>query len=119
MLTIYGIANCDTMKKARRWLDEQGIAYHFHDYRKAGVDKEWLAARIAEFGWDSVVNRKGTTWRKLPEDVRTTMDADTALTALLEQPAMIKRPLLGPLKTDDSGYLLGFAPEAWLPILKH
>ncbi len=118
MLTIYGIANCDTMKKARRWLDDQGIAHHFHDYRKAGVDQDWLAARIAEFGWENVVNRKGTTWRKLPEDVRSAMDADSALTALLAQPSMIKRPLLGPLKIEDSEYLLGFSPETWLPILK-
>ena len=97
------------MKKARRWLDDNSIDYSFHNYRKDGLDKEWLEARIKELGWEQVVNRRGTTWRKLPEDIRSTMDAASAVEALLEQPGMIKRPLL------DTGkeYLLGFSPDEW------
>ncbi len=111
MLTIYGIPNCDTLKKARKWLDGQGLAYRFHNYRKEGLDRDWLKARIDEFGWENVVNRKGTTWRKLPEQQRHAMNAERALDALLEQPGMIKRPLLGSLA--EGGYLLGFATEQW------
>ena len=113
MLVLYGIANCDTVKKARKWLVHEGIDYHFHDYRKAGVDADWLKARIDEFGWQSVVNRKGTTWRKLPEALRNAMDTEGAVQVLLEQPAMIKRPLLGPVSPVNNTYLLGFSAECW------
>ncbi|MTI13386.1 ArsC family reductase [Sansalvadorimonas verongulae] len=113
MLTLYGIPNCDTMKKARKWLDEQGLEYAFHNYRKDGLEKGWLTDRINELGWEQVVNRRGTTWRKLPEDVRNAMTAETAVNALLEQPGMIKRPLL------DTGknYLLGFSADKWAEAL--
>ncbi|MCL6271548.1 ArsC family reductase [Sansalvadorimonas sp. 2012CJ34-2] len=114
MITIFGIQNCDTMKKARRWLDNNNLEYAFHDYRKDGVDRGWLKARIDELGWEWLVNRRGTTWRKLSEDVRNTMDAASAIEILLEQPGMIKRPLL------DTGdhYLLGFSETVWEKELK-
>ena len=113
MITLYGIPNCDTMKKARTWLDQQGLEYTFHNYRKDGLDKSWLTERINELGWEQVVNRRGTTWRKLPEDVRAAMTAETAVDALLEQPGMIKRPLLDTPK----GYLLGFSADKWAETL--
>ncbi|CAM3734135.1 ArsC family reductase [Parendozoicomonas haliclonae] len=112
-LTLYGIPNCDTMKKARKWLDDNGLEYTFHNYRKDSLDRDWLKARIDELGWEQVVNRRGTTWRQLPQEQRDTMDADSALETLLEQSGMIKRPLFGPLNSDGSGYLLGFKADDW------
>ncbi|WP_281647839.1 ArsC family reductase [Parendozoicomonas sp. Alg238-R29] len=114
MITLFGIPNCDTMKKARTWLDQQSIEYTFHNYRKDGLDKNWLKDRIDELGWEQVVNRRGTTWRKLPEDTRNNMNAETAVEALLEQSGMIKRPLLD----TGNGYLLGFSADKWSEALK-
>ena len=94
MTTIYGIKNCDTMKKAFRWLDEHNIEYTFHDYRQDGLDRERLASWIEQLGWEAVVNKRGTTWRKLTPEAQAAMNDQTALEVLLEQPAMIKRPLL-------------------------
>lgn len=91
---IYGIKNCDTMKKARRWLDEHGVTYEFHDYKAHGADKALLEDAIKTHGWDNVINRRGTSWRKLPDELRAGMNAQSALTAALENPSLIKRPLL-------------------------
>ena len=109
MITIYGIPNCDTIKKARRWLEQQGVEYTFHDYRKNGLDKEWLQQRTEDLGWEQLVNRRGTTWRKLPEEIRNSMNSTSAVEAMLEQPGMIKRPLLH----HNTGWLLGFSVEQW------
>lgn len=113
MTTIYGIKNCDTMKKAMRWLNEQGIDYRFHDYRKDGLDKKQLQAWAADLGWENLLNRRGTTWRKLPETTRETINETAAIELMLEQPAMIRRPLL------DTGkkITLGFDPDAWQALL--
>lgn len=109
-IVIYGIKSCDTMKKAFTWLDQQGLDYQFHDYKKAGApEPEQLANWISELGWENVINRRGTTWRKLPEQRRQNMDADDAIRAAIENPSMIKRPLL----EYDNGLLLGFSPEQW------
>ncbi|MDF7680654.1 ArsC family reductase [Enterobacteriaceae bacterium ESL0689] len=95
MLTLYGIKNCDTIRKARRWLDAHQIAYRFHDYRLDGLDRELLDTFIAELGWQALLNTRGTTWRKLDAHVRDSIDnADAAATLMLEMPAIIKRPLL-------------------------
>jgi len=91
---IYGIANCDTMKKARCWLDEHDIDYEFHDYRKQGLDEEKLQSMEAKLSWEAMLNRRGTTWRKLPEDVRDNIDRASALRLMLENPAIIRRPIL-------------------------
>ncbi len=109
MLTIYGIRNCDTMKKARAWLDAAGVEYRFHDYKVAGADQERLAAWVTALGWESVLNRAGTTFRKLPDADKAGLDAEKAVVLMLAQPSMIKRPILqGP------GVLLaGFKPDAW------
>ncbi|HDG9786640.1 TPA: ArsC family reductase [Raoultella ornithinolytica] len=95
MLAMYGIKNCDTIKKARRWLEANHIAYQFHDYRADGLDRELLNTFIAELGWEALLNTRGTTWRKLDETVRAGINnADAAAALMLEMPAIIKRPLL-------------------------
>lgn len=93
-ITIYGIKNCDTMKKAFRWLDDHDFSYDFHDYKKDGADIEVLKKAIKAHGWETVINRRGTTWRKLPDDIKETMDADKAIEIAHETPSIIKRPIL-------------------------
>jgi arsenate reductase (glutaredoxin) len=108
-LTLYGIPNCDTVKKARVWLDQHGVAFVFHDYKKAGVDRTRLQAWVAEHGWQTVLNRAGTTFRALPEADKADLTADRAIELMLAQPSMIKRPVL------DLGdrTLVGFKPELY------
>jgi arsenate reductase len=108
-VTIYGIRNCDTMKKARGWLDAHGVAYDFHDYKTSGIDRPHLDAWVAEHGWEVVLNRAGTTFRKLPDADREGIDAEKAIELMLAQPSMIKRPVL------DLGAhtLVGFKPEQY------
>ena len=108
-VTLYGIPNCDTIKKARNWLAEHQVDYQFHDYRKQGVDLELLKAMAAELGWDSMLNRRGTTWRALPEETRERIDAASAENLMLDNPAIIKRPVL-----DVAGSLhLGFSSQQY------
>lgn len=110
MTTLYGIPNCDTVKKARTWLDDQGIAYAFHDFKKAGVPPQ-LDDWVAQLGWEAVLNRKGTTWRKLDAAQQAAVhDAASAAALLREQPSAIKRPVV---EWDDGALTVGFAPEAW------
>lgn len=107
--TIYGIKNCDTMKKARAWLDANGIAYRFHDYKADGIDAAHLERWSDALGWEKLLNRAGTTFRKLPEADRTDIDRSKAIALMLAQPSMIKRPVL-----DVDGTLLaGFKPDAY------
>jgi arsenate reductase len=91
---ICGIKNCDTMQKALKWLDAQGVDYDFHDYKVSGLHKDAFAQAVAAHGWDTALNRRGLTWRKLPDDVKTSMDAAQAELAALENPSIVKRPLL-------------------------
>ncbi|WP_145482305.1 ArsC family reductase [Yersinia rohdei] len=110
-LRLYGIKNCDTIKKARRWLEEQGIAYQFHDYRVDGLSDDLLQGFINKLGWEPLLNTRGTTWRKLPPAQREAIiDAQTAKVLMLEQPAIIKRPLL---EAANSAMLLGFSIETY------
>ena len=105
--TLYGIRNCDTMKKAWTWLDTHGVAYAFHDYKKEGIDRPRLEAWVKQVGWETLLNRSGTTFRKLPDAERTGLDADKAIRLMQAQPSMIKRPVL-----EVGGELLvGFKPE--------
>jgi Spx/MgsR family transcriptional regulator len=109
MITIYGIKNCDTMKKARAWLDGHGIAYDFHDYKTAGIAKDKLKQWSDELGWETLLNRAGTTFRKLPHADKEGLTENKAVALMLAQPAMIKRPVL-----DNGGKLLiGFKPEIY------
>ena len=107
--TIYGIKNCDTMKKARTWLDEHDAAYDFHDYKASGIDRAHLEAWIDKAGWETVLNRAGTTFRKLPDAERENLTREKAIALMLAQPSMIKRPVL-----EHGGTLLiGCKPEAY------
>ena len=108
-ITIYGIKACDTMKKARTWLDEHGVAYDFHDYKTLGIDRARLERWVGEAGWEAVLNRAGTTFRKLPDADKAGLDAQKAIGLMLAQPSMIKRPVL------DLGdrLLVGFKPDAY------
>jgi len=110
MTTLYGIPNCDTVKKARVWLDGRGAAHAFHDYKKAGVDEAALRGWVAAHGWETVLNRKGTTFRALPDADKADLDADRAVRLMSAQPSMIKRPILA---LDDGRTLVGFDPKAW------
>ena len=113
MITIYGIKNCDTMKKARAWLDGQGVAHAFHDYKASSIDRASLTRWVGEHGWETVLNRAGTTFRALPEADRQGLDADRAITLMLAQPSMIKRPVL-----DLGGRtIIGFKPEIYAAAL--
>jgi len=94
MITMYGIPNCDTIKKARKWLDDHGVAYAFHDYRKDGVDEGRLRIWVSEHGWETLLNRAGTTFRKLPDHQKQDIDEEKAITLMLANPSMIKRPVL-------------------------
>ena len=112
-VTIHGIKSCDTMRKAFAWLDAQGVAYRFHDYKTAGLDRAMLEAWVAQLGWEALLNRAGTTFRKLPEEQKQGLDAAKAVALMLAQPSMVKRPVL-----DAGGRLLvGFAPDAWAKAL--
>jgi arsenate reductase len=93
-VTMYGIPNCDTIKRAKSWLDAHGVPFAFHDYKKAGIDRARLEGWVEELGWEVLLNRAGTTFRKLPEDARAGLDAGKAVTLMLAQPSMIKRPVL-------------------------
>ncbi|WP_071872741.1 ArsC family reductase [Atopomonas hussainii] len=110
MITLYGIKACDTMKKARTWLDEHGVAYTFHDYKKDGAPSAELLARWCdELGWEKVLNRAGTTFRKLPDEAKADLDQARAIALMQQQPSMIKRPVLA---LSDQ-HLLGFKPELY------
>src|SRR5690242_19594473 len=108
-VTIYGIKNCDTMKKERAWLDGHGIAYDFHDYKTAGIDRARLKGWAAKLGWETLLNRAGTTFRKLPDADKAGLTESKALSLMLDQPSMIKRPVL-----EAGGKLLvGFKPDVY------
>ena len=94
MIIIYGIPNCDTMKKARKWLKANGVEYEFHDYKKMGVPEKKLIAWVKKTGWGQILNKRGTTWRKLDESVKENMDETQAINVMLEHPSIIKRPVL-------------------------
>jgi Spx/MgsR family transcriptional regulator len=113
MITIYGIRNCDTMKKAMRWLEEQGIEYRFHDYRREGLEPATLRSWEEELGWQVLLNRRGQLWRKLPQRQRDCIDRDSALRIMEKDPGIIKRPVLD----TGSRRLVGFTPEQYEQLL--
>ncbi|MCU1715809.1 ArsC family reductase [Pseudomonas sp. 5P_3.1_Bac2] len=106
---LYGIKACDTMKKARTWLDEHGKSYSFHDYKVSGIDRENLEKWCTEHGWETILNRAGTTFRKLDEVQKSDLDQSKAIALMLAQPSMIKRPVLAL----GSKTLVGFKPERY------
>jgi arsenate reductase len=112
-ITLYGIKACDTMKKARNWLEDHRVAYDFHDYKAAGIDRARLEEWAGQVGWETLLNRSGTTFRKLPEADRAPLDEKKAIALMLAQPSMIKRPVL------DLGdrLVVGFRPEVYAAAL--
>jgi arsenate reductase (glutaredoxin) len=109
-ITIYGIKNCDTMKKARAWLDQRGVAYAFHDYKAAGIERERLEGWAKKVGWEVLLNRAGTTFKKLLEKDKEDLTEKKAVALMLAQPSMIKRPVLD---LGGERLLVGFSPEAY------
>ncbi|KAF0105717.1 MAG: hypothetical protein FD144_355 [Rhodospirillaceae bacterium] len=109
MTTIYGIKNCDTMKKARAWLDGKGVAYGFHDYKASGIDRARLEGWARKVGWQALLNRAGTTFRKLPDTEKEGLTESKAIALMIAQPSMIKRPVL---EAGDK-LLVGFRPEQY------
>lgn len=106
-VTLYGIKNCDTVRRARKWLEGQGVDYRFHDFRADGLDAELAKLWLAEIGPDTLINRRGTTWRKLPDEVRTELDGDKAAALIISLPTLIKRPVI-----DNNGRLtVGFTDQ--------
>jgi arsenate reductase len=108
-ITVYGIKNCDTMKKARSWLDGHGVAYTFHDYKASGIDKAHLLRWSKAVGWETLLNRAGTTFRKLDDGAKQGLTETRAIALMLEQPSMIKRPVLDL----DGNIIVGFKPEIY------
>lgn len=104
MITVHGIKNCDTVKKALKWLTDNHIEHCLYDYRVEGIDSAWLEKAEAQFGWENLVNKRSTTWRNLSDDVKKTLSKDTALDVLLAQPTLIKRPII----LQDKLALIGF-----------
>lgn len=112
MTILYGIKNCDTIKKAKKWLEQENIAYEFHDYRVDGLDPKWLGDIESVLGWEQLLNTRGTTYRKLDEQQKTDMDAQKAIGLMMEYPAMIKRPLL----VHQGKHYLGFKADIYAEI---
>jgi Spx/MgsR family transcriptional regulator len=113
-VTIYGIKNCDTMKKARAWLDKHGVDYAFHDYKSAGIDRAQLERWAKKAGWETLLNRAGTTFKKLPEKEKDCITPAKAIALMLKQPSMIKRPVL---EAEGGKLLVGFKPEQYAATL--
>ncbi|WP_114765201.1 ArsC family reductase [Vibrio rhodolitus] len=111
-ITMYGIPNCDTIKKAKKWLDAENIGYEFHDYRKQGIDENLVNAFCQALGWENVLNKRGTTYRQLSQEQKDTLNQETVIALLIEQPAMIKRPIL----LVDNQYHIGFKADQYAAI---
>lgn len=112
-ITVYGIPNCDTVKKARGWLDGLGLEYRFHDYKKAGIEPEKLREWVEAKGWEAILNRKGTTFRKLPECDRSDLDAAKAIRLMGANTSAIKRPVVEYAHEGGPGLLVGFDTQEW------
>lgn len=108
-LRVYGIRNCDTVKKARRWLDQNAIPFEFVDFRQEGISREQLVDWCQHCGWEQLVNRRGMTWRKLPEEQRNNLDQDRAIELMLENPTLIRRPVV----SDGNTVTVGFDESRW------
>ncbi|WP_260259551.1 ArsC family reductase [Vibrio intestinalis] len=111
-VTMYGIPNCDTIKKAKKWLEAEGVEFEFHDYRKQGVDNAMVSEFCQALGWELVLNKRGTTYRQLSQEQKDGLNQETAIELLVEQPAMIKRPIL----LVDGQYHIGFKADQYAAI---
>lgn len=108
-MKLYGIKNCDTVKKARKWLDDNGVVYEFHDFKQDGLSSDKLSQWEQAVGWETLINKRGTTWRKLPDEVRDTIGAPSAHQIMLENPSIIKRPVVE--RGDEVS--VGFSADEW------
>ncbi|HED36359.1 MAG TPA: ArsC family reductase [Gammaproteobacteria bacterium] len=113
MIKLYGIPNCDTIKKARKWLSANGLEYDFHDYRKQGVPEKELSKWIKQTDWELLLNKRGTTWRKLDEETKNSIDKASATQIMLDNPSIIKRPVL----TQNKTLLIGFKEDEYSQLL--
>jgi arsenate reductase len=113
MIKIYGIPNCDTMKKARKWLENNNLEYEFHDYKKLGVPEKKLTQWVKKAGWETVLNKRGTTWRKLDDAIKNNIDETSSIQVMLDNPSAIKRPILENGKT----LLIGFKEDEYKTLL--
>jgi len=113
-MILFGIKNCDTVKKARRWLDEHNLAYQFHDFRQDGLDQETIDGWLNIVTWETLLNKRGTTWRKLDEPRKEQLDRTTAVALMLENPTLIKRPVL----VTDNHCQVGFKDADYLALLE-
>lgn len=104
MTTLYGIKNCDTVKKARKWLDEQSVDYRFHDFRGDGLEADQVETWVAQLGWEQLINKRSTTWKQLDDATKAGLNDQSVIAVVLENPTLIKRPLLD----QDSNYTVGF-----------
>ncbi|MBW3694399.1 ArsC family reductase [Vibrio sp. T187] len=111
-ITMFGIPNCDTIKKAKKWLQVENVEFDFHDYRKQGIDETLVKTFCSELGWETVLNKRGTTYRQLTQEQKDSLNEQTAITLLVEQPAMIKRPIL----KVDGQYHIGFKADQYSAI---
>ena len=114
MITIYGIPNCDTIKKARKWLQQNNVDYQFHDYKKQGVPEDRLRQWVKTLGWEVLLNKRGTTWRKLPEEIKANVNEAKAIQIMLDNPSIIKRPVLD----KDGRLLVGFKEADYAELFK-
>lgn len=105
MTTLYGIKNCDTVKKARRWLDENNVQYRFHDFREQDIDRQVVLKWVEQLGWETVVNKRSTSWKQLDESEREGMNSESAIEAILDNPTLVKRPMLD----KDGVFSVGFS----------
>ena len=112
--TLYGIKNCDTIKKARKWLEKNNIDYNFHDFRVDGIDKKLINDCLKHISWETLLNTRGTTWRKLPQATRDNINKSAAIAIMLEQPAIIKRPVL----LYKNKYHVGFKEDDYKTLFK-
>jgi arsenate reductase len=116
-ITMYGIKNCDTIKKARAWLDTRGVAYAFHDYKTAGLDRERLEGWTRDVGWEPLVNRAGTTFKKLADAEKADLDEAKAMKLMLANPSLVKRPVLAISSGSKTKLLVGFNPDTYAEAL--
>ncbi|WP_100641755.1 ArsC family reductase [Alteromonas facilis] len=112
-ITLYGIKNCDTVKKAKKWLEQHNIDFTFHDFREDGIDSDWVASVEQQVGWETLLNKRGTTFRQLDEQVKASVNEHTAIQLMADNPTLIKRPVL----IADSKTLVGFKPEIYAEAL--
>jgi len=113
MIKIYGIPNCDTMKKARRWLEANGVEYDFHNYKKLGVPEKKLKTWVKQTGWETILNKRGTTWRKLDDELKHNIDYESATKIMLDNPSIIKRPVL----ESNQLLLIGFKEDEYRQLI--